>query len=70
MGEEGKRGRGRPPRPGGAKVSRSLRVDRELWETAVELAEANGETMTRIIEPAVERQLRRYIATYAGRVSS
>lgn len=57
------RGRGRPPKPEGAKVALNLRVPQELKDEANRIAHARGENLSAVVEAA----LRRYVARHRKR---
>lgn len=51
--------RGRPKKPGGRKVTTSMRLDPPIRKALEELAIRRGETMSSIIETAIMRELDR-----------
>lgn len=51
--------RGRPKKPGGRKVTTSMRLDPALRRTLETLAKRRGVTLSSLIEMAIERELDR-----------
>ncbi len=60
-----RRGPGRPAT--GVTPKRNIRVG-DIWDQAAAIAERRGETMTEIVVPVIERELRRYVERYSDQV--
>ena len=64
-----RRGRGRPPREGGPKESRSVRIDSDLWDALGRIARAHGLTASQVVEAAlfeVQERHRSLLAVWEG----
>ena len=60
MDETEKRGRGRPPRPGGAREPHTHRYDPSTYARAEAIAQQRGEDLTEVLERALENYIRRH----------